>query len=225
MTLAGRATVWTATQCLKLLLYPFAILFGFLWGLAPFIFAALLWFVALTNYVGIIAHEKLHAAACDLLAVDYEVVGFETVDENHQSFTIEPGPTGVPESYIVAIAPLVLAVPAVLSLSFARTTGSLLLFVAVIPIAVTAVRYSLPTDGDALFLLHRVRQDPFHPMNFFAVPVSLLFLVLGSPRRLHYRLLHLSELLWGLLLLYLSLWVSPYLLTSLSFFSSLFTTF
>lgn len=161
--------------------------------------------VDLLSHTGLRAHERLHSMAARASGAPVTGSGWRDVEgSGHDAYSVKADISTVPQAVVTAYAPLLLALVAVASFSLARVFDSLLLLVLLVPFVLASVRYSLPSDSDSRVVLSHVRSDPLHPFNLFAVPVSLTFFLLGLPRQYHYRLLHLSEFAWGLLLFFAS---------------------
>lgn len=172
------------------------------------------WLVDILSHTGLSAHERLHRVSASAVGAPVTSEGWRSVPgSDHDAYSVQADLSSVSQALLVAYAPLTLSFVAVVSFSVALVVDSFLVLVLLSPFILASVRYSLPSDSDALVVLRHVRSDPFNPLNFVALPVSLLFVLLGSPRRLHYRLLHVSELLWGSLLFVVSSRLLDLLLT------------
>lgn len=168
--------------------------------------------VDLLSHTGLRAHERLHTLSARVVGVPVTDAGWRDVDgANHVAYFVQADISGISQAFLVAYAPLLLSLVAVLSFALARVFDSLLLLVLLVPFILSSTRYSLPSDSDARVVLCHSRSDLLHPLNLLAVPVSILFVLLGSPRHVHYRLLHLSELCWGFLLFSISSPVARFL--------------
>lgn len=171
--------------------------------------------VDLLNHTGLRAHERLHVTAARVVGAPVTDAGWRDVDDSgHDAYSVQADISSVPQSFAIAYAPLLLSVVAVASFVLARVVGLSPLLVPLVPFILASVRYSLPSDSDSRVVLSHVRSDPLNPLNLFAVPASLTFILFGSLRHVHYRLLHLTELLWGLLLFFASRPVSQFFASS-----------